>query len=412
MKTPQFKELEGRSPQFFILMIVLAAIAAVGIYSAFLMHHEGHIITGMTNRIVWGTPHVFAVFLIVAASGALNVASIASVFGRKIYKPLSPLSMVLSLTILVGGLIILILDLGRPEHLIDVPLTQFFYNSMPSRWSQSVFGWNMILYTGFMGIVLVYLWFTLERRFNKYTKAAGLFAFVWRLALTTGTGLIFGFLVARPGYDAAMLAPMFIVLSFAYGLAFFCLMLIPAYSWSGRELGDAIVNRMKTLLGIFVAAGLYFVFTFYIAKAYSADAAQGVISFLLFGDNNYSTAFWFGQVLLGGIVPIALTLLPWFKSRGALIIASIAVILGGLSQMYVTIIGTQAYPMPLFPGKVVESVTNDGGIAPYSASIYEILLGLGGIAVAILLAVFAMNVLRILPASLADKDTDPHHTAS
>jgi Ni/Fe-hydrogenase subunit HybB-like protein len=412
MKTPQFKELEGRSPQFFILMIVLAAIAAVGIYSAFMMHHEGHIITGMTNRIVWGTPHVFAVFLIVAASGALNVASIASVFGRKIYKPLSPLSMVLSLTILVGGLMILILDLGRPEHLIDVPLTQFFYNSMPSRWSQSVFGWNMILYTGFMGIVLVYLWFSLERRFNKYAKTAGLFAFVWRLALTTGTGLIFGFLVARPGYDAAMLAPMFIVLSFAYGLAFFCLMLIPAYSWSGRELGDAILNRMKTLLGIFAAAGLYFVFTFYIAKAYSADAAQGVISFLLFGDNNYSTAFWFGQVLLGGIIPIALTLLPWFKSRGALIIASIAVILGGLSQMYVTIIGTQAYPMPLFPGKVVESVTNDGGIAPYSASIYEILLGLGGIAVAILLAVFAMNVLRILPASLADKDTDPHHTAS
>jgi Ni/Fe-hydrogenase subunit HybB-like protein len=412
MKTPQFKELEGRSPQFFILMIVLAAIAAVGIYSAFMMHHEGHIITGMTNRIVWGTPHVFAVFLIVAASGALNVASIASVFGRKIYKPLSPLSMVLSLTILVGGLMILILDLGRPEHLIDVPLAQFFYNSMPSRWSQSVFGWNMILYTGFMGIVLVYLWFSLERRFNKYAKTAGLFAFVWRLALTTGTGLIFGFLVARPGYDAAMLAPMFIVLSFAYGLAFFCLMLIPAYSWSGRELGDAILNRMKTLLGIFAAAGLYFVFTFYIAKAYSADAAQGVISFLLFGDNNYSTAFWFGQVLLGGIIPIALTLLPWFKSRGALIIASIAVILGGLSQMYVTIIGTQAYPMPLFPGKVVESVTNDGGIAPYSASIYEILLGLGGIAVAILLAVFAMNVLRILPASLADKDTDPHHTAS
>ena len=412
MKTPQYKELEGRSPQFFILMFVLAAIAAVGVYSAFTMHHEGHIITGMTNRIVWGTPHVFAVFLIVAASGALNVASIASVFGRKIYKPLSPLSMVLSLTILVGGLMILILDLGRPEHLIDVPLAQFFYNSMPSRWSQSVFGWNMILYTGFMAAVLVYLWFTLERRFNKYSKIAGVFAFIWRLALTTGTGLIFGFLVARPGYDAAMLAPMFIVLSFAYGLAFFCLMLIPAYSWTGRELGDAIVNRLKTLLGIFVAASLYFVFTFYIAKAYSADAAQGVISFLLFGDNSYSTAFWLGQVLVGGIVPLVLTLTPWFKSRMAVIVASIAVILGGLCQMYVTIIGTQAYPMPLFPGKVVESVTNDGGIAPYSASLYEILLGLGGIAVAVLLAVFAMNVLRILPASLADKDTDPHHSAS
>ena len=40
----------------------------------------------------WGVPHVFAVFLIVAASGALNVASIASVFGKTAYKPLAPLS--------------------------------------------------------------------------------------------------------------------------------------------------------------------------------------------------------------------------------------------------------------------------------------------------------------------------------
>lgn len=421
MKTPRFKELEGRSPQFFMLMIVLAAMAAAGVLSALYMHHEGHIVTGMTNRIVWGTPHVFAVFLIVAASGALNIASIASVFGRSIYKPLSPLSMVMSMTILVGGLAILILDLGRPEHLIDVPLTQFLYNSMPSRWSHSVFGWNMILYTGFMALVLVYLWVTMERRYSKYAKTMGLFAFVWRLVMTTGTGLIFGFLIARPAFDAAILAPMFIVLSFAYGLAMFCLVLVPAYKWTGRDIGDVIINHLKKLLGIFVVAGLYFVFTFHLTNAYSVDNASGLETFLLFSDNSYTKAFWIGQVILGGLVPLALTLLPWFKSLGALVVASILVIFGGLSQMYVTIIGGQAYPMPLFPGKIVENVSSDGtvapysvdgGIAAYSASIYEVLLGLGGFAIAIILAIFAMNVLRILPESLADKDIDPHYDAS
>ena len=40
------------------------------------MEHQGHYVTGMNNQIVWGMPHVFAIFLIVAASGALNVASI------------------------------------------------------------------------------------------------------------------------------------------------------------------------------------------------------------------------------------------------------------------------------------------------------------------------------------------------
>lgn len=409
MKAPRLTELEGRSPKFFILMGILLAIIAVGVYSALTMHSEGHIITGMTNRIVWGTPHVFAVFLIIAASGALNVASIASVFGRTIYKPLSPLSMVLSITILAGGLAILILDLGRPEHLLDVPVTQFFFNTKPEQWSHSVFGWNMILYTGFMAIVIVYLWFTLVKRHNKYAKSVGLFAFVWRLALTTGTGLIFGFLVARPAYDAAILAPMFIVLSFVYGLAFFILVLIPTFSWTGRQIGEVMLSRLRTLLGIFLAAALYFVIVLHLTSSYSAANASGIEAFILFGGNTYSKVFWVGQILIGTLIPLALTLLPGFKSRGALIIASVFAIIGGLSQMYVTIIGGQAYPMPMFPGKEVESVINDGGIADYSASMYEVLLGLGGVAIALFLAVFAMKALRILPESLADKDIDPHY---
>ncbi len=411
MKTPQYTEIEGRSPLFFALMAILIAIIGAGVISALIMHGEGHIITGMTNRIVWGAPHVFAVFLIVAASGALNIASISSVFGRTIYKPLSPLSMVMSVTILAGGLVVLILDLGRPEHLLDVPPIQFLYNSMPARWSHSVFGWNFVLYTGFMAIVIVYLWFTLVKRHNKYAKAAGLLGFVWRLALTTGTGLIFGFLVAREAYDAAILAPMFIVMSFAYGLALFCLVLIPAYAWTGRELGDVIVERLRKLMGIFVAAALYFVIVFNLTNFYSAAKAGGIQDFLLFGGNSYSQAFWIGQILLGTLLPLGLTLLPGFKSRGALIIASLLVVIGGLSQMYVTIVGGQAFPMDMFPGKVVESVIGDGSIAEYSASLYEILLGLAGFAITIFLAVFAMNTIRILPASLADKDIDPHYSA-
>jgi len=42
---------------------------------------------------------------------------------------------------------------------------------------------------------------------------------VWRFVLTTGTGSIFGFLVARQAYDAAIMAPMFIAMSLAFGQA-------------------------------------------------------------------------------------------------------------------------------------------------------------------------------------------------
>ncbi|MBT5241628.1 MAG: polysulfide reductase NrfD, partial [Rhodospirillaceae bacterium] len=58
----------------------------LGVFAAYYMESNGHHVTGMNNQIVWGLPHVFAIFLIVAASGALNVASIGSVFGKTAYK--------------------------------------------------------------------------------------------------------------------------------------------------------------------------------------------------------------------------------------------------------------------------------------------------------------------------------------
>ena len=243
------KRIEGRSPAFLALIAGLGILVLLGMGSAWTMEHNGHVITGMSNRIVWGMPHVFAVFLIVAASGALNVASISSVFGRTAYKPLSRLSVVLAIALLVGGLSVLVLDLGRPDRLIVAMTTYNF---------RSIFAWNIYLYVGFIAIAGVYLWLMMERSLNRFSKPAGMVAFIWRLALTTGTGSIFGFLVARQAYDAAVMAPLFIAMSFAFGLAIFILVIMFTSGGTGRELGEAMVRRLKNLLGIFVGAVLYF----------------------------------------------------------------------------------------------------------------------------------------------------------
>ena len=204
----------------------------------------------------------FAVFLIVAASGALNVASISSVFGKTPYKPLARLSGLLAIALLVGGLTVLVLDLGRPDRLI-VAMTKYNF--------KSIFAWNIFLYTGFMVIVGVYLWMMMERRMNRFTRMSGLFAFIWRLILTTGTGSIFGFLVARQAYDSAVMAPMFVIMSFSFGLAIFILVLMAACKWSDRPLGDAILYRLKNLLGVFIASVLYFVMVYHLTNLYITE---------------------------------------------------------------------------------------------------------------------------------------------
>ena len=84
MKKMSYREWSIGIERYWGLLGILAVIAGIGGLSAFYMEHSGHWVTGMNNLVVWGTPHVFAVFLIVAASGALNVASIGSVFGKSL----------------------------------------------------------------------------------------------------------------------------------------------------------------------------------------------------------------------------------------------------------------------------------------------------------------------------------------
>jgi molybdopterin-containing oxidoreductase family membrane subunit len=88
------------------------------------------------------------------------------------------------------------------------------------------------------------------------------------------------------------------------------------------------------------------------------------------------------------------------------------VILGGLAQIYVIIIGGQAFPLVLFPGMEVSSSFTDGVIASYTPSLPEFLLGFSGIGIALIIVTLALKVLQFAPNSLADADVDPHYAAS
>jgi molybdopterin-containing oxidoreductase family membrane subunit len=242
----------------------------------------------------------------------------------------------------------------------------------------------------------------MEDGMGRHTPAAGMAAFLWRMALTTGTGSIFGFLVARQAFDSALLAPLFIALSLSYGLAVFVVVLLLACCGSGRPLGDALLARLTRLQAIFIAAGLYFVIVYHLTNLYFTKH-QDFERFLLLEGGIYTTMFWLGQVLLGSLLPLGLLLHPRLRAqRRVLAAASALVIAGGLAQMYVTIIGGQAFPLVLFPGKQVRSSFADGVVASYAPSLPEWLLGLGGVAIVGLIVLLALKFFGFLPERLDD----------
>ncbi len=388
MKAVRHRHVHDAGAGFYGVLALLVLLVAAGLYAAHHMDVNGHHVTGMSNQIVWGMPHVFAVFLIVAASGALNVASIASLFGRAEYKPWARISALLAIALLVGGLAVLVLDLGRPDRLI-VAMTRYNF--------ASIFAWNIFLYTGFIVVVAVYLWVMFEQRLERFSTGAGLFAFVWRIVLTTGTGSIFGFLVAREAYDAAIMAPLFVAMSLAFGTAVFALFVVAGAKGRVWTLDDVIVKRLGKLLGIFVATVLYLSFAQHLTNLYAAQHA-GVERFLLVDGGVYPLLYWLGFVVVGSLAPLALAYLPRTRATPTgVAFGALLVVLGGFAHLYVIIIGAQAYPLELFPGMILTSGFFDGEIGRYVPSAPEVLLGVGGGALAIAIALIAMRVLPFVP---------------
>jgi molybdopterin-containing oxidoreductase family membrane subunit len=381
------------------------ALAALGVFIVFLgylgmhtMEEHGHIVSGMNNKIVWGLPHVFAIFMIVAASGVLNIGSIGTVFGQTPYKSRTPLAGIIAIGLLSGGLAVLMLDLGRPDRMI-IAATHF----NPT----SVFAWNIFLYSGFFGLAVLYLWTSMEKRMYGWSKPAGLAMFAWRVILTSGTGLIFAFLVVRQAYASALLPPMFIVLSFAWGMAVFLLVQAALYAWNCKVIDADMQRRLKNLLGLFVISSLYLVAAYHMTNLYFAKQTAFEM-FILRDGGVYPALFWGGYVLIGSLLPLALVYTPGLGGTKSVVISSALVVIGSFAFLYVFIIGGQAFPLSIFPGYEVSSSFGDGAVGIYTPSLPEVLLGFGGLAIAYLITLIGMRVFKTMPHDVAVVATNKH----
>jgi len=372
---------------YYALAFVALLIAVHGLYAAHTVEQAGHHITGMNNHVVWGLPHVFAIALIVAASGALNGASFASVFGSPIYKPYARLSVILAISLLVGGLLVLVLDLGRPDRLIIAMTTYNF---------RSIFSWNIFLYTGFLLIGVLYLWMMIEKRYNRRVRSVGIFALCWRLILTTGTGSIFGFLVGRNALDSALMAPLFIALSLVLGTAFFAITLITIARWQNAPTDITLLDSLEKHLLWFLLILVYFSVVHHITNLYNAEH-HATEQHQLTGP--LSGAFWIGHVIIGIILPVCLLLVEPIKTRVyRLMLVTLSSALGSCVLLYVIVIGSQSTPQRLFPGHtVLSSRFGDAGFPAYQATHWEWSLGFGGLAVAILLCLALLRILPLTP---------------
>ncbi|MBF0427713.1 MAG: polysulfide reductase NrfD, partial [Magnetococcales bacterium] len=292
MMLDEYSVIEGRSQGFLKLLAGLGVLILMGAGAFFYVEHHGHAVTGMNNQVVWGLPHIFAISLLVMASGALNMGSMSTVFAVKQFEQFGRFSAFLAIALLIGGLTVLMLDLGRPDNML-LPMVHMNFTSM--------FTWNVFLYTGFMTLCLIYLWAMFEH--SVYKKTVGTAAFAWRLVLTTGTGSIFGVIQGREVFGSAITAPTFVAISLTSGTAISILLLVYTFRMTGRELDQRLVFGMRNAMIFFLTLVAYLFVVEKVTRFYD-PASFAVESWILTG--SWAWLYWCGVWGIGVIIPMLL----------------------------------------------------------------------------------------------------------
>lgn len=380
------RNIEGKSAQYYGLIAVLAIVALAGLYTFSLQYTEGHHITGMSNQVPWGLPIVMVIFMIGASAGSLILSSLGTVFGRREYKVFSRVAVYLATLLLIGAMMLIGLDLGRPERALYL----FKYFNL-----DSIFAINAFLYSTYILICLVYLWAMFEEK-ERLVTALGILAVFWAVVVHSGTGAIFGFIYARELYHSALMPPSFLVAALVSGTALVILILLATFRLSKRPIDNRLIERMGRLLAIFILVQLYFVIIENATRGYSPEAREA-LNFLLY-ESPYNLIFLGGQILIGAIIPLVILFYPKTgKSVPWITAASLLAVVGILAERYIIVIPGLAYPQIYFPGKEASSIVLDGTIGTYSVSLAEVTLVLGVVAIIGLLYVVGLKIFELLP---------------
>jgi molybdopterin-containing oxidoreductase family membrane subunit len=388
----EFAPLEGKSPQFYLFMLVLFGVAGAGLFATYLMYTQGLHITGMSNRVPWGISIVMLIYYIGLSAGSLVLSAMSALFGRKEFKPFARIAALLAMLLLVGALLSMILDWGKPDR-VFVPFMYFNFISM--------FSINGILYSTYIAICFVYLLAMFAEK-EKLVGVIALIAVIWAIGVHSGTGAIFGF-VSRELYESPLLPPSFITAAISSGTALMIILLQLLFRYTKRPFDQRYVKELSRLLAVFIIVVAYFLFVENGFRAYNIGHREAAWHFLFGG--SHSMVFWVGLIGLGIVIPALILFSPVTKNSIKMInVAAVLHVIGVLCERYIIVIPGQLHPADILPNMNVESVALDGAVVSYSISFLEVVQALGVAAIVAIAFMLGLRIFAMLPTKALIED--------
>jgi molybdopterin-containing oxidoreductase family membrane subunit len=356
-----FEHIWKTGKGFYITVSILGALVLLGLYAYITQYRNGLTVTGLSRQIFWGVYITNFVFFIGISHAGTFISAVLRVLKAEWRRPISRLSELTTVFILMFGVGSVLIDLGRPDRM----LYAIRYANFRSPLLWDVCSISLYLTVSSICLYLALIpdiallrdlggkrewfyrilslgWTGMENQHRRLEKSINFMSIlVIPVMITVHTVVSFVFaMTIQPLWHSAIFGPYFVVGAIFSGVA--SVIVVMAVLRKAYHLENYIKPVHFNNIGIFLMAMtlLWFYFTFaeYITIVYGNEPVHMAIFWSKIS-GKFAPLFWL-HFILCFIIPLPILAVRRFRTIRGTVVASISIILGMWLERFVIIVPT------------------------------------------------------------------------
>ena len=377
---------------------ILGIIIAAGVVAGIMVFAKGLVLTHLTDLVPWGLWITIDLTSIALSAGAFSLCALVYLLKLKRFQPVARTATFIGLIGYSMAMLTLLMDIGRPDRFWHAIV---YWNSESLLWevTMCVVLYLTVLLLESLPIFADFDW--LKKRWPKladrmrqvhhYAPYLAIVGLALSMLHQSSLGAVYGVLKARPFWFRPDISVLFIISAVAGGMALTTLASMLASRLSARaRVDDSLLDRVSFIIGWILAAYLSFRFwdAWSMNYTYQPGRTEGLH---LLTSGALSFNFWFGEMLLGIVVPMILLInkrtrrLPFWR-----MLALALVVFGVATYRWDTNLTGFLIVLSYLPGAPTVGYTS------YFPSIIEILSGAGVVAYGLLAFSLGVRYLKVV----------------
>lgn len=357
--------LQKTGKWFYLASVALLAIIALGIYAYVHQFIYGLGVTGMNRPMYWGIYMANFVFFIGISHAGTLISAILRVANAEWRRPITRCAEVITVFALMFGALSVIIDLGRPDRLLNV----IKYGRL-----QSPILWDVYCISTYLTGSLIYLYLPLipdlaivrdrgigwtwlyrilavgyrgtekqKKRLEFWISVMAIVIIPIAVSVHTVVSYVFA-TTLQPGWHSTIFGPYFVVGAIFSGIAALMIAMAiirKAYRLEGI-LKDIHFNNLALVLLLMTILMIYFTFNIYLVEI-TGDEPFLMASVMEKVSGKYSLLFW-GMIVGGLLLPAVILAFPKGRTVTGCVVASVLILVAMWVERFLILVPTLMHP--------------------------------------------------------------------